>query len=75
MADTPSVRACRVCGCTETRACCGPETGWQPCHWVGPDLCSGCGFGGPGAGLGAGPDDVFDPDLDGSFDPRAGEVL
>lgn len=31
------VRACRVCGCTETRACRGG------CHWIGKDLCSACG--------------------------------
>jgi len=29
---------CRVCGCTETRAC---EGG---CWWVEPDLCSACEF-------------------------------
>jgi hypothetical protein len=27
---------CRVCGCTEMRACKGG------CHWVTPDLCSAC---------------------------------
>jgi hypothetical protein len=31
------VRACRVCGCTETRAC-APD----PCFWVAADLCSAC---------------------------------
>lgn len=31
-------RACRVCGCTELRACAGR----LPCHWVGADLCSAC---------------------------------
>ena len=29
-------RRCRVCGCTETRACSGG------CHWVAADLCSAC---------------------------------
>lgn len=29
-------RACRVCGCTELRACPGR------CHWVAADLCSAC---------------------------------
>jgi hypothetical protein len=29
-------RSCRVCGCTELRACPGR------CHWVGADLCSAC---------------------------------
>lgn len=30
-------RKCRVCGCTEERAC-------EPngCYWVGDDLCSEC---------------------------------
>jgi len=32
----PAERACRVCGCTETRAC---EGG---CWWVAEDLCSSC---------------------------------
>ena len=31
-------RACRVCGCTESRACLGRRA----CHWVGADLCSAC---------------------------------
>ena len=30
------VRVCRVCGCTEYRACEGS------CHWVEEDLCSNC---------------------------------
>jgi hypothetical protein len=64
-----TLRRCRVCGCTDTYAC---EGG---CHWVGADLCSECGFGGPAAAAGHGPDDAFDPDLDGSFDPRAGDFL
>jgi hypothetical protein len=29
-------RKCRVCGCTNDRACAGG------CRWVGPDLCSQC---------------------------------
>ena len=29
-------RACRICGCTATRAC-NP-----PCCWVASDLCSAC---------------------------------
>lgn len=29
-------RRCRVCGCTDDRAC--PEG----CRWVEPDLCSSC---------------------------------
>lgn len=32
------VRACRVCGCTDERAC--PPTCW----WVGDDLCSSHGI-------------------------------
>lgn len=35
--------ACRVCGCTETRACFNKEHG--PCWWVEPDLCSHCANG------------------------------
>jgi len=34
-----SERKCRVCGCTDERAC---ETPAGPCFWVEPDLCSGC---------------------------------
>lgn len=44
-------RECRVCGCTENRACFGG------CHWIGPDLCSQCSDGGPAAPRGHGPDD------------------
>ncbi len=33
--------ACRICGCTEGRACCDAETG-ECCHWVEADLCSAC---------------------------------
>jgi hypothetical protein len=29
-------RVCRVCGCTDLRACAGG------CWWVGEDLCSAC---------------------------------
>lgn len=32
-------RRCRVCGCTQNQAC---VTDAGPCHWVAPDLCSGC---------------------------------
>ncbi|MCL6599810.1 MAG: hypothetical protein K6T81_13905 [Alicyclobacillus macrosporangiidus] len=32
----PEEPKCRVCGCTESRAC---EGG---CYWVEPDLCSRC---------------------------------
>lgn len=31
-----SVRYCRVCGCTDNRACHGG------CHWAGDDICSAC---------------------------------
>ena len=33
-------RACRVCGCSEARAC--VDLFGDPCHWAGPDLCSAC---------------------------------
>lgn len=46
-----SERSCRVCGCTDNRACFGG------CHWIGPDLCSACSWGGPASGRGHGPDD------------------
>lgn len=37
ISDSPETeRACRVCGCTETRACPGG------CSWVEYDLCSAC---------------------------------
>ncbi len=31
--------SCRVCHCTDSQAC---MTNDGPCHWVEPDLCSGC---------------------------------
>lgn len=34
-----SVRACRVCGCTDLAACVTED---GPCHWVAEDLCSAC---------------------------------
>lgn len=34
-----AMRACRVCGCTDDRAC---ITALGPCHWIGADLCSAC---------------------------------
>lgn len=34
--EETSVRACRVCSCTDDRACPGG------CFWVGPALCSRC---------------------------------
>ena len=37
----PPRRVCRVCGCTEDRACKDPETG-QGCSWAAEDLCSVC---------------------------------
>jgi cytochrome c5 len=52
------LRSCRVCGCTDARACWDWETG--PCHWVAADLCSACSFGGPAAAPGHGPDDDWD---------------
>ena len=36
------VRTCRVCGCTDERACPGG------CYWVAEDLCSVCAVGKPG---------------------------
>jgi len=34
--DPQPVQKCRVCGCTQERACPGG------CYWVEPDLCSSC---------------------------------
>lgn len=34
------VRTCRVCGCTDRRACL--DEGYRPCWWVEADLCSAC---------------------------------
>ena len=36
--EKSKVRTCRVCGCTDEKACPGG------CHWVEPDLCSKCNF-------------------------------
>lgn len=33
-------RTCRICGCTEGRAC---LTAAGPCHWIEPSLCSAAG--------------------------------
>jgi hypothetical protein len=39
---TKYVHMCRVCGCTEFRAC--PDDGsGNPCHWIEDNLCSACG--------------------------------
>lgn len=32
-------RKCRVCGCTQLRACITDD---GPCHWVEDDLCCAC---------------------------------
>lgn len=34
-------RRCRVCGCTDDRACIDAATG-EACHWAEPGLCSAC---------------------------------
>lgn len=42
MKKKTSVRACRVCGCTDDDCSqCIAKTG-SPCHWVEDDLCSAC---------------------------------
>ncbi len=38
-ATTAGPRACRLCGCTDDRAC---MTEAGPCWWVEADLCSAC---------------------------------
>ncbi|MBX3488888.1 GNAT family N-acetyltransferase [Parvibaculum sp.] len=35
----PGMRRCRVCGCTQNKACVTPA---GPCWWIAADLCSGC---------------------------------
>jgi len=37
----PSLRRCRVCGCTDMNACWDPKVN-HPCYWVEDDLCSAC---------------------------------
>lgn len=32
-----TVRACRICGCTENRACVIND---EPCSWISADVCS-----------------------------------
>lgn len=39
----PSIRTCRVCGCTDAQACIDDAIG--PCWWVDEDLCSHCEMG------------------------------
>ena len=38
-AEFANPRRCRVCGCTDDKAC---MTDAGPCHWIEPDLCSAC---------------------------------
>jgi hypothetical protein len=37
----PAIRTCRLCGCTEDRACVDDEHGGV-CYWIYDDLCSAC---------------------------------
>lgn len=39
-AIVPAVQTCRVCGCTDHKACVIPGAG--ACWWVTPNLCSFC---------------------------------
>lgn len=39
--EQSTIRACRVCGCSEYDPCIDPATD-EPCHWVEWDLCSAC---------------------------------
>lgn len=41
------IASCRVCGCTDTRACINEQG--DSCYWVEPDLCSQCGVAGSSA--------------------------
>ncbi len=38
--EADEIRKCRVCGCTDERACVIDDG--IPCHWVADDLCSVC---------------------------------
>ena len=38
--DITGTRKCRVCGCTNAKACI--DNDGVPCHWVSEDLCSAC---------------------------------
>ena len=38
----PTVRTCRVCGCTDDDCSICIERTGEPCHWVAGDLCSAC---------------------------------
>lgn len=40
-ATKPKVQTCRVCGCTDEKACVDKNTG-ETCTWVEEDLCSRC---------------------------------
>lgn len=37
-----TVRACRICGCTDDDCSACIERVGIPCHWVTNDLCSAC---------------------------------
>jgi hypothetical protein len=34
------IRSCRVCGCTDDKACLGDDG--NPCYWIEDNLCSAC---------------------------------
>ena len=47
----PDSQVCRMCGCTDERACIEISSG-QPCSWTEPGLCSACDpIGGPGLAI------------------------
>jgi hypothetical protein len=39
--EKPKVQTCRICGCTDVKACVDKETG-ETCTWAAEDLCSTC---------------------------------
>lgn len=44
LVDLMLERRCKNCGCTESDSSqCIAKTG-EPCHWIGPELCSACGL-------------------------------
>lgn len=60
-------RSCKVCGCTQERACPGG------CHWVTDDLCSNCVFSILTCDATVSPNESLEP-IDGTFAYLADEI-
>jgi len=61
-------RSCKVCGCTQERACPGG------CHWVTDDLCSNCVFSIFTCEATVAPNESLEP-IDGTSDYLADEIV